>query len=127
MTDHHEPAVRSHRVASLADIADNTVTKVTVDGRPIALASVEGELYAIDDTCSHADFSLSDGELDPIECALECPKHGALFSLRNGEALSLPATSPVQAHTVEVLDGEVLVSLPDAAANESSAEKGHDA
>ncbi|SVD83361.1 uncharacterized protein METZ01_LOCUS436215, partial [marine metagenome] len=53
-------------------------------------------IYALDDICSHEDVSLSEGEVDIDECALECWKHGSLFSLETGEALSLPATKSVK-------------------------------
>ena len=70
------------------------------------------EFHAIGDRCSHANYSLSEGEIDAEDCTLECWKHGALFSLTTGEPLTLPATQPVPVYDVEVADGEVFVFLP---------------
>ncbi len=117
MSDHPDPhqpeTVTAHRVCHFDDLTDNTITRFDIDGRAIALALDLDEIYAIDDTCTHANYSLSEGELDTVECTVECPKHGAKFSLRTGEALTLPATKPVHCYAVEVHDNEVFVSLPD--------------
>ena len=77
----------------------------------MALARIGEEFFAVDDTCSHADFSLSEGDVDIDECALECPAHGSLFDLRTGEALTLPAVVPVAVHDVAVGDDGVFVTL----------------
>ncbi len=67
------------------------------------------KIYALDDTCSHEDVSLSEGEVDIDECALECWKHGSLFSLKTGEALSLPATKSVKTYEVHIIDNDVVL------------------
>ena len=69
-------------------------------------------MYAIGDTCSHAEVSLAEGIVDTDECALECWKHGSLFSLESGEALTLPATRPVPIYVVRVDGDDVFVDLP---------------
>lgn len=68
--------------------------------------------FAIDDECSHADYSLAEGEVDLDDCTLECWKHGSLFSLTTGAAETLPATRAVAVYPVTVEDGEVIVTLP---------------
>lgn len=80
-------------------------------GRRLAVFRFEGKLYCIDDTCTHEEESLSEGEIIPEECAVECPKHGSLFSLTTGEALTLPATVPVKTYPVEELNGEMYVTI----------------
>jgi len=77
----------------------------------VALVRIGEQVHAIDDTCTHAEVSLSEGDVDLEECALECWKHGSLFDLRTGEALTLPALKPVAVHTVTVEGDEVLVEL----------------
>ncbi|MDJ0462634.1 bifunctional 3-phenylpropionate/cinnamic acid dioxygenase ferredoxin subunit [Streptomyces sp. H27-C3] len=67
---------------------------------PIAVFHTEGTLYAIDDTCSHQDASLSEGWLEG--CFVECPLHAALFDLRTGQPSCLPARRPVRTHRVTV-------------------------
>jgi len=78
---------------------------------PIAVFNVDGVLYAIDDTCTHSNASLSDGDVDPITCTVECPFHLARFDLRTGKPRSLPAGKPVRTHTVEVRDGVIRVQV----------------
>ncbi|MFV0459287.1 MAG: bifunctional 3-phenylpropionate/cinnamic acid dioxygenase ferredoxin subunit [Actinomycetales bacterium] len=73
----------------------------------IAICNDEGELYAVDDTCTHSLASLSEGWIE--ECRVECPLHSAEFDLKTGEALSLPAVKPVRTYRVEVVDGRVLL------------------
>lgn len=74
---------------------------------PISVWNVDGVVYAIDDTCSHAEASLADGDVEG--CLVECPFHMAQFDLRTGEPEGLPATVPVRTHAVEIRDGMVTV------------------
>ena len=99
------------RVCGWSELDDGTPRRVEVDGRAVALVRIGEEVHAIDDICSHAEVSLSEGDVDLEECALECWKHGSLFDLRTGEALTLPALKPVAVHTVTVEGDEVLVEL----------------
>jgi len=84
-------------------------TRVIVDGRKVALYNVDGTVYATDDTCSHAEASLSEGCLRGDE--IECPKHGARFNVKTGQALCLPAWAPIETFAVKVEDGEIKISL----------------
>jgi 3-phenylpropionate/trans-cinnamate dioxygenase ferredoxin subunit len=85
------------------------------------LAIVRGDecWFAVDDECTHADYSLAEGEVDLEECTIECWKHGSLFSLTSGTAETLPATRAVTVYEVRVADGEVAVMLPGRADSES--------
>lgn len=89
------PAIQ---VGTLADVPEGTGKAFDVAGRRIAVFQVDGELFAIDDTCSHADASLSAGELDTDELCIECPLHGSLFDLRSGKPRTLPAFEAVATH-----------------------------
>jgi 3-phenylpropionate/trans-cinnamate dioxygenase ferredoxin subunit len=95
-------------VGRAADVPPGHAARVEVDGVPVAIFNVDGDFYALDDTCSHQEASLSEGDLDPERCAIECPLHGSSFDLRTGDPLSLPAVEPVRAHRVEVGDDGVL-------------------
>ena len=75
---------------------------------PVAIFNCNGTFYALDDTCSHQEASLSEGDLDLDRCAIECPLHGSSFDLRTGEPISLPAVEPVRAHHLEVGDDGIL-------------------
>jgi 3-phenylpropionate/trans-cinnamate dioxygenase ferredoxin component len=93
-------------VAELTDIPVGE--SVRVEGSvPIAVFNADGELYAIDDTCTHQDASLSDGWLEG--CAVECPLHAACFDLRTGRPSGPPAKKPVRTHAVTVVAGLVYV------------------
>ena len=99
-------------VASVSEVGVGRAVAVQANGRRIALCRpTPDEFYAIDDTCSHALASLSEGEL--MEYEIECPRHGAHFDIRTGEALTLPATKPVRTYSVVVDDGEIHIELPD--------------
>jgi 3-phenylpropionate/trans-cinnamate dioxygenase ferredoxin component len=96
-------------VCSLNDIEPGTATRVMVDGVAVALVRIGDDVYAIGDVCSHAEVSLSGGEVWCDEKQLECPKHGSTFDLETGVPDTLPATQPVEVFDVRVEDGQVLV------------------
>lgn len=98
-------------VGAFADLAPNSATKVDVGGIAVALIRIDDDVYAIGDTCSHADVSLSEGELFCADREIECWKHGSAFSVVTGEPSTLPATQPVPVFVVSVVDGRVLVSV----------------
>lgn len=100
------------RACALSELADAVARKVDVGGCPVALVRLGDTVHAIGDTCSHAEVSLAEGMVDTDECALECWKHGSLFSLESGEALTLPATRPVPTYVVRVDGDDVFVDLP---------------
>jgi 3-phenylpropionate/trans-cinnamate dioxygenase ferredoxin subunit len=72
---------------------------------------IDDDFYAVGDRCSHADFSLSEGEVWADEREIECWKHGSTFSLETGEPQSLPATTPVPVYDVRVEGGDVMVEV----------------
>ena len=71
-----------------------------------------GELYAIEDRCSHDDGPLCEGDWDEDLCRVVCPRHGSMFELSTGRPTSLPATEPVETYPVRVVDGSIVVELP---------------
>ena len=73
--------------------------------------SIGDEVYAIGDTCSHADASLAEGEVDEEDAQIGCHLHGAVFDVKTGEPLSLPATKPVPTYAVHVDGQGVYVSI----------------
>ncbi len=68
----------------------------------LGVYNVAGELYAIEDRCSHDDGPLAEGDWDPEEYVVICPRHGSKFDLRTGRALTLPAYLPVETFAVRV-------------------------
>jgi 3-phenylpropionate/trans-cinnamate dioxygenase ferredoxin subunit len=75
----------------------------------IGVYNADGELYAIEDRCSHDDGPLAEGDWDPEDLVAICPRHGSRFDIRTGRALSLPAYLPVETFPVKVVDGVVKV------------------
>jgi 3-phenylpropionate/trans-cinnamate dioxygenase ferredoxin subunit len=94
-------------VAELADISPDGGLRVVVDDVPLALWRVDGEVYATQDTCTHEEASLSEGDL--WGDIVDCPMHGAQFNVRTGEVLSLPALFPLATFPVKVQDDDVYV------------------
>jgi len=100
------------RVASLDEVPPGTVLGVEVGEERICLANVDGEVYALADSCTHQEFPLSAGLLE--EDQLECAWHGARFEVSSGRALCLPAIRPVKTYDVKLEDGAILVAAPSA-------------
>ncbi len=94
---------------SLSEIEHGVAHRIMVGDVPVALVRIEDDVYAIGDTCSHAEVSLSGGEVYCDEKEIECPQHGSVFSLETGEPATLPATQPVPVFDVTVADGVVTV------------------
>jgi 3-phenylpropionate/trans-cinnamate dioxygenase ferredoxin component len=104
------------RICGTAEVAMDAARRFDAEGHRLCVVHVArpngGEWYAVDDECSHADFSLSEGDVWPDECEIECPKHGSTFSLVSGEPQTLPATKPVAVYPVRVDGDDVVVTLP---------------
>ena len=100
------------RVASLQDLPEGGTLSVEADGEKICLVVTgDGELYALKDRCSHADYPLSDGELMDDGERLECKYHGAKFEVSSGRAVALPAIRPVPRYDVRIDGDDVLVDV----------------
>ena len=97
------------RAAKLSELDATDRLLVEVDDRIVALFKVDGEVFCIDDVCTHDGGPLSDGKLENHTIA--CPRHGAKFDIRTGKALTMPATEDTLAHQVQVRDGWVWVKL----------------
>lgn len=97
------------KVTGLDDLTPGAPVLVELGDQRIALVRIDDEVYAVGDRCSHAEASLSEGEVFDTE--IECPRHGATFDLHTGAPLSLPATRPVPTYGVKVEDGIVYLSL----------------
>jgi 3-phenylpropionate/trans-cinnamate dioxygenase ferredoxin subunit len=103
--------VSQHAVGSLESLPNNAGFKLEIADERIAIFRVDDAVYAIGDRCSHAEASLSEGELFDLE--VECPRHGAEFDITTGRQLSLPATKPVPTYETAIRDGQVFVTIED--------------
>jgi 3-phenylpropionate/trans-cinnamate dioxygenase ferredoxin subunit len=97
------------KVAKVADVAPGQVRIFHVDGKEIALANVDGAIYAIDDVCTHDGGPLGEGTL--FGDLVECPRHGARFNVRTGRPMTLPAVLPVRTYPVQVEGEDVRVDV----------------
>jgi 3-phenylpropionate/trans-cinnamate dioxygenase ferredoxin subunit len=102
----------AQRLCAVDDIAPGTARRFDVGRHRIAVVRIEDDFYAIGDTCTHADISLSEGEVHCDEREIECWKHGSTFSLVTGEPQSLPATRAEPVYDVRVEDGSLILRLP---------------
>ena len=93
------------------DLEPGTAKRVDIGSLRLAVVRIGEDFYVIGDRCSHANFSLSDGEILEDELEIECWKHGSTFSLTDGKPQSLPATKPVPVYEVELDGDEVKVVL----------------
>jgi len=99
-----------YRVASTSDLPVESLMRVEVAGVPICLVHAEdGGFYAIGDTCTHEDYSLSEGELWGM--SVECPRHGSRFDVTTGKVTGLPAVIPAKTYPVTLEGSDIFVEL----------------
>jgi len=100
-------------LATRDQIGAEEVLRVETEVGPIAICNVEGDYYAISDTCTHEDWPMSDGWLEGH--VLECTLHSAKFDVRTGCVLSPPASCPLQTYPVQVVGDDIQVDISAAA------------
>src|SRR3954449_6191710 len=99
-------------VCPIADLGEGESRIVDVDGRKVGVFHCAGgEMFAIEDRCSHDDGPLAEGEFDAAACTVECPRHGSLFDLASGRPRTLPAFQPVQTFPVGVEDDTITLEV----------------
>jgi 3-phenylpropionate/trans-cinnamate dioxygenase ferredoxin subunit len=105
--------VTFERVCRLSEVPEDGSLRVELPDVDIAVVNFEGEIFAIEDVCSHAEVALTDGEVEEFNGAptIECALHGSCFDLRTGEPTNLPATEPVPVYPVRVEGDDVLVDV----------------
>ena len=99
------------RLCAVDDVGVGEARRFEVEGKAVALVHCAAGFRAVSDTCSHEDYSLSEGEVYADECEIECWKHGSTFSLIDGKPQSLPATKPVPTYEVRVDGDDVMVVI----------------
>ncbi len=98
-------------LASLKDLQTRKLICAKTDGYRVLIALTEGNVYAVDDMCTHEDASLSKGSLHG-DC-VKCPLHGSRFRLSSGEALDDPAEEALNTYEVKIEGDNILVALPE--------------
>lgn len=93
----------------LDQLTEGKPVKLEKNGKTVCVTRIGNEVFAIDDTCSHSEASLSEGEVTDFK--IECWLHGAEFDLRTGEAVTLPANIPLETYAVTVNANSVTVEI----------------
>ena len=114
------------RVCALSDVPESGSLRVELADVDVAVVRFEGQLYALEDRCTHGDVPLTEGDVELCNGAptIECFLHGSCFDLRTGEPTNLPATEPVDVYPVRVEGEDVLVDT-EADATASAVEPSH--
>jgi 3-phenylpropionate/trans-cinnamate dioxygenase ferredoxin subunit len=97
------------QIAPLADIPNGERLFVEIDEKKIVLFNIGGNIYAIGDVCSHDGGPLGDGEVEGMDVI--CPRHGARFDIKTGQALLLPAVEDIPAYPVRIIDGMIEIGV----------------
>ena len=97
------------KVGKLGDVPPGEAKVFEIEDRAIAVCNVDGELYAVDDVCTHDEGSLDQGELEGYE--IECPRHGARFDVRTGKVKALPAVVAIDTFKVRVEGDDIELEL----------------
>jgi 3-phenylpropionate/trans-cinnamate dioxygenase ferredoxin subunit len=97
------------RLCALAELTDGSALRIELAQLDVAVVRVGDEVFALEDVCSHADYPLSEGEIEG--CTIECALHGSRFDLLTGKPSGPPATLAVRTFPVTVLDGDVYIDL----------------
>jgi 3-phenylpropionate/trans-cinnamate dioxygenase ferredoxin subunit len=99
-------------VCPVEDLPPGSMRLVSAGLRDVGVYNCGGTLYALEDRCSHDDGPLCEGDWEPDECIVVCPRHGSRFDITSGRPLTLPAYLPVETYAVSVRDGLVVMELP---------------
>jgi len=101
---------RFFMAARVGDVSPGGMKRVDIGDRRILLANVGGQLYAVDDTCTHEDASLAGGVLRGEW--VKCPLHGSRFNVRTGEVVEEPASERLATYPVRIEADEVWIGMP---------------
>ncbi len=94
---------------ALSELKPGQPRTVEIEDRFVVLVLVDGEVFCIDDVCTHDGGTLGDGTLD--DHCLACPRHGAKFDVRTGQAVTMPATEATGSHEVKIIESTVYIKL----------------
>ena len=98
-------------VCPVGELPPGSMRLVSAGSIDVGVYNCEGQLYALEDRCSHDDGPLCEGEWEPEDCVVVCPRHGSRFEIASGRPLTLPAYLPVETYPVSVREGGGVVEL----------------
>jgi 3-phenylpropionate/trans-cinnamate dioxygenase ferredoxin component len=105
-----ESKVEYLEIAPASELPPGERLFVEIEGKPIVIFNIAGQLYSIADVCSHDDGPVGEGSLDGYR--ITCPRHGAQFDVRTGKVMQMPAVVDIPAYPVRVVDGMIQLGLP---------------
>lgn len=99
------------KVAKVSEIPAGERKLIELEDVTVALFNIDGHYYCVEDVCTHDSGPVAEGTLDGF--AIECPRHGALFDVRDGHVLSMPAVVPIPSYEVKIEGEDILIESPD--------------
>ncbi len=109
-TTYDESQAEFYEIAPASELPNGERLFIEIEDKPIVLFNVGGQIFAIADTCTHDDGPLGDGDLDGHNIA--CPRHGAEFDIRTGQAVAMPAVVDIPAYPVKIESGSIWLGIP---------------
>jgi 3-phenylpropionate/trans-cinnamate dioxygenase ferredoxin subunit len=109
-TQYEDNKVDYAEIAPVDELPNGERLFVDIGDTPVVVFNVSGQFFAIGDLCTHDDGPLGDGDVEGFNVV--CPRHGAEFDMRTGEAVSMPAVVDIPAYPVRVVDGKIEVGVP---------------
>jgi 3-phenylpropionate/trans-cinnamate dioxygenase ferredoxin subunit len=109
-TTFDESKVDFLEIAPVSELPEGERLFVEIEGKPIVIFNIGGQLFSIADVCSHDDGPVGEGRLEGYR--ITCPRHGAQFDVRNGKVMQMPAVVDIPAYPVRVVDGMIQLGVP---------------
>ena len=109
-TTYDESKVEFAEIAPVSELPNGERLFVELGDKPVVIFNIAGQFFAIGDVCTHDDGPLGDGDLEGYN--IVCPRHGAEFDIRTGQAVQMPAVVDIPAYPVAVRDGMLFIGLP---------------
>ena len=97
------------KVGSLQEFEEGHIRRFIIEGRDIILVKHDGQIYALDDLCTHDGGSLSDGSIKNND--LVCPRHGARFDIKTGAPTGMPAVAGITTYEIKIENDQIYVAI----------------
>ena len=109
-TQQDESTLEFVEIAPLSELPNGERMFVEIDGKPVVIFNIAGNLYALGDVCTHDDGPVGEGELEGY--VVTCPRHGAKFDVRNGQVVQMPAVVDIPAYPVRLENEMIKIGIP---------------